>query len=108
MYYCRLIHGRLEVFLRERLQVINIIESEFVSLDIIYRWRQGVTQINLLAGAGHRDIKLVFRDLIARAVFPRDGLRAIHMAVLVSLKQVVLRGGAVLRTGFGHTSLRDL
>lgn len=108
MYYCRLIHGRLEVFLRERLQVINIIESEFVSLDIIYRWRQGVTQINLLAGAGHRHIKLVFRDLIARAVFPRDGLGAIHMAVLVPLKQVVLRGGAVLRTGFGHTSLRDL
>ena len=105
MYYCRLIYWRLEVFLRE---FINIIESEFVSLDIINGWGLGVTQINLLAGAGHRHVELVFRDLIARAVFPGDRLRAIHVAVLVPLKQVVLRGGAVLRTRFGHTSLRDL
>jgi len=87
VYYCRLINWRLQVFLRE---FINIIESEFVSLDIINRWRLGVTQINLLAGAGNRHVELVFRDLIAHTVFPRDGLGAIHMAVLVSLKQVVL------------------
>ena len=105
MYYCRVVYWRLEVFLRER---FHIIESEFVPLDIIYRWRLRVTQINLLAGAGNRHVELVFRDLISHTLFPRDGLGAIHMAVLVPLKQVVLRGGAVLRTGFGHTSLRDL
>jgi hypothetical protein len=92
------------LFLRQGFQFINIIESEFVSLDI-YRWWLRVTQINLLVGAGSSHVELVFRDLIARTVFPRDGERAIYMALLVSLEQVVLRDHAVLRTGLRDTPL---
>ena len=92
------------MFLWQRFQFINIIEPEFVSLDINGWWLR-VTQINLLAGAGSSHVELVFRDLIARTVFPRDGEWAIHMAVLVTLEQVVLRDHAVLRTGLRDTPL---
>ena len=75
MYYCWLIYWWWleEVFLRQRFQFINIIEPEFVSLDI-NKWRLlRVSQINLLISAGSSHVELVFRDLVARAVFPRDG-----------------------------------